>query len=243
MAIKVRARTRPRSPRAQSRSPRTEHRGPLTRERVLRAAVALADKDGIDSLSMRKLGDALGVEAMSLYNHVKHKEDLLDGIVDVLVGEIPLPRADAEWKPSLRGTVLGARKVLLRHTWVPRVIESRKSPSPATIRYFDAVLGILRRGGFSLDAAHHALHIMGSRVLGFTQELFNDSDEFVQGPEAAAVMAQQMASTYPYITEMAMAVSHGEGLGGCDDNVEFEIALDLILDGLDGLRDAAALRA
>src|ERR1700752_545854 len=113
MAIKVRARTRPQGPRAQSRDPRTQHRGPLTRERVLRAAVALADKEGIDSLSMRKLGDALDVEAMSLYNHVKHKEDLFDGIVDVLVGEIPLPRADAQWKPSLRGTVMGARKVLL----------------------------------------------------------------------------------------------------------------------------------
>jgi AcrR family transcriptional regulator len=214
-------------------------RGPLTRERVLRAAVDLADRDGIDSLSMRKLGQALGVEAMSLYNHVKSKEDMLDGIVDVLVGEIVVPKSDDDWKSSLRRTVLAARSVLLRHRWAPGVIESRKTPSPATFAYFDAVLGILRGGGFSLDAAHHALHIMGSRVLGFTQELFNDSEEFVEGPEAAAVMARQMAETYPHITEMAMAVSHGEGLGGCDDNVEFAIALDLILDGLARLKTAA----
>jgi len=218
---------------------RAEVRGPLTRERVLRAAVTLADRDGIDSLSMRKLGQELGVEAMSLYNHVKSKEDMLDGIVDVLVGEIVVPKGDGGWKSSLRQTVLAARSVLLRHSWAPGVIESRKTPSPATFAYFDAVLGILRRGGFSLDAAHHALHILGSRVLGFTQELFNDSEEFVEGPEAAAVMAQQMAETYPYITELAMGVSHGEGLGGCDDNVEFGIALDLILDGLDRLKRAA----
>jgi len=217
---------------------RAEARGPLTRARVLRAAVKLADRDGIDSLSMRKLGQELGVEAMSLYNHVTNKEDMLDGIVDALVGEVVVPPGDSDWKSSLRRTVLAARAVLLRHKWAPGVIESRRVPSPATIAYFDAVLGILRKGGFSLDAAHHALHIMGSRVLGFTQELFNDSDELVEGPDAAAMM-RQMAEAYPYITEMAMAVSHGEGLGGCDDNLEFGIALDLILDGLQRLKTAA----
>ena len=215
-----------------------EPRTPLSKERVLRAAVDLADKGGIESLSMRKLAQALGVEAMSLYNHVQNKEDILDGVVDVIVSEIQVPQNGSDWKASLRETVLAARTVMKHHGWAPRVIETRKMPSPSTFAYFDAVLGILRRGGFSVDTAHHALHVMGSRVLGFTQELFNDSDELAASPEAAAALAQ-MGEKYPWIIEMAMAVTHGEGLGGCDDDLEFGIALDLILQGLEKMRDAA----
>jgi AcrR family transcriptional regulator len=218
--------------------PSAEPRTPLSKERVLRAAVGLADKGGIESLSMRKLAQELGVEAMSLYNHVRNKDDLLDGVVDVVVGEIQLPPETSEWKTSLRQTVLSARAALLRHPWAPRVIESRKNPSPATFQYFESVIGILRKGGFSVDLTHHALHVLGSRVLGFTQELFNDSDELASGPDAAAMYAQ-MAEKFPYMIEMAMAVSHEGGLGGCDDDVEFAFALDLILDGLERRRDAA----
>ncbi|MGH2472608.1 MAG: TetR/AcrR family transcriptional regulator C-terminal domain-containing protein [Candidatus Limnocylindria bacterium] len=205
---------------------------------MLRAAVELADKGGIESLSMRKLAQELGVEAMSLYNHVQNKEDLLDGIVDVVVGEIEVPPGATDWKTSLRQTVLSARGVLLRHPWAPRVIEARKNPSPATLAYFESVIGILRSGGFSVDLTHHALHALGSRVLGFTQELFNDSDELAAGPEAAAMFAQ-MADRFPYMTEMARAVTHEGGLGGCDDDVEFAFALELILDGLEKLREKA----
>jgi AcrR family transcriptional regulator len=218
--------------------PSAEPRTPLSKERVLRAAVDLADKGGIESLSMRKLAQELGVEAMSLYNHVRNKDDVLDGVVDVVVGEIQIPPETSEWKTSLRQTVLSARGVLLRHPWAPRVIESRKNPSPATFQYFESVIGILRKGGFSVDLTHHALHVLGSRVLGFTQELFNDSDELASGPDAAAMYAQ-MAEKFPYMIEMAMAVSHEGGLGGCDDDVEFAFALDLILDGLERRRDAA----
>ncbi len=217
-----------------SAAPRT----PLSKERVLRAAVHLADKGGIESLSMRKLAQELGVEAMSLYNHVQNKDDILDGVVDVVVGEIEVPPRTSDWKTSMRETVLSARSVLLRHPWAPRVIESRKNPSPATFAYFESVIGILRTGGFSVDMTHHALHALGSRVLGFTQELFKDSDELASGPDAAAMYAQ-MAERFPYMIEMAMAVSHDGGLGGCDDDVEFAFALDLILDGFDRLRDAA----
>jgi hypothetical protein len=135
--------------------------------------------------------------------------------------------------------VLSARKVLLRHPWAPRVIESRKNPSPATFQYFESVIGILRTGGFSVDLTHHALHVLGSRVLGFTQELFNDSDEIASRPDAAAMFAQ-LADKFPYMTEMAMAVSHEGGLGGCDDDVEFALALELILEGLDRLRAGSA---
>ena len=162
--------------------PRAEPRTPLSKERVLRAAVDLADKGGIESLSMRKLAQELGVEAMSLYNHVRNKDDILDGVVDVVVGEIQIPPETSEWKTSLRQTMLSARDALLRHPWAPRVIESRKNPSPATFQYFESVIGILRKGGFSVDLTHHALHVLGSRVLGFEQELFKDSDELASGP-------------------------------------------------------------
>jgi AcrR family transcriptional regulator len=213
-------------------------RVPLRKDRVLRAAIALADRGGIEALSMRKLAQEVGVEPMSLYNHVRDKEDVLDGIVDVVISEIEVPSSGHDWKTSLRQTVMAARKVLLRHPWAPRVLESRKNPSLATLQYFESVMAILRRSGFSVEMTHHALHVLGSRVLGFTQELFKDSDEMASGPQAAAMFAE-MANKLPYGIEMAMAVSHEGGLGGCDDDVEFEIALDLILDGLERLRDAA----
>ena len=167
------------------------------------------------------------------------RDDILDGIVDVVVSEIEVPPRGPDWKTSMRQTVLSARKVLLRHPWAPRVIESRTTPSAATFGYFESVIGILRAGGFSLDMAHHALHVLGSRVLGFNQELFDDSEEI--GSEAAAIMARQMAHKYPYITEMALAVSHEGGLGGCDDDVEFEFGFDLILHGLERLRARALM--
>jgi len=225
---------------AKQSDPGTEPRTPLSKERVLRAAINLADKGGIESLSMRKLGQELGVEAMSLYNHVRNKDDVLDGIADVVVSEIDLRPNAADWKTSLRQRVISARTVLLRHPWAPRVIQSRTSPTPAMLRYLESVIGILREGGFSVDLAHHAMHVMGSRVLGFTQELFDDSRELGPDPQMAAILARELGDKYPYITEMAMAVSHDGGLGGCDDDVEFEFALDLILGGLERLRDTAS---
>src|SRR5579859_6257771 len=140
-----------------------ERRTQLTRERVMAAAIELADRDGIESISMRKLAQELGVEAMSLYTHVRNKEDLLDGIVDAVIGMIPVDGDAVDWSSSLRRMALGARGVMLRHPWAPRVIETRTAPGPAGIAYVNAVLGILREGGFSVGHAHHALHILGSR--------------------------------------------------------------------------------
>ena len=217
--------------------PVARRRVPLRKERVLRAAMSLADRGGIDALSMRKLAQELGVEPMSLYNHVRDKEDILDGIVDVVISEIEVPTSGHDWKTSVRETIMAARTVLLRHPWAPRVLESRKNPSLATLQYFEAVMAILRRSGFSVAMTHHALHVLGSRILGFTQELFKDSDQMASGPEAVAMFAQ-IADKIPYGIEMAMAVSHDGGLGGCDDDVEFAFALDLILDGLERLRAA-----
>jgi AcrR family transcriptional regulator len=206
-------------------------RATLTRERVLRAAVELADHEGIEAVSMRRLGQELGVEAMSLYTHVRSKEDLVGGMVDLVVGGIELTAADADWRASLRSTILAARREMHSHRWAPALLESRRAPGPATLRYMDAVIGTLRRG-LSIEVAHHAIHALGSRVLGFSQDLFDDSAEDA-GPEAAAMFAAQVAETHPHVAEMALAASHDGGLGPCDDDVEFRFALDLILDGLE----------
>jgi AcrR family transcriptional regulator len=219
---------------AQTRRPRSQT--PLSRARILDAAVAVADRDGIDALSMRKLAMELGVDPMSLYNHVRDKDDLLDGMVDVVIGEIEPAIDGTGWRSSLRGTILGARQTLLRHRWAPRVIESRRDASPAAMAYYDAVLGILRGGGFSVEIAHHALHTLGSRALGFSQDLFGDSGQEAPPADVAAMAARQLAQTHPNLGEMAMAVSHAGGLGPCDDDTEFLFALDLILDGLERKR-------
>ena len=143
-----------------------DRRIPLNRARVLQAAVDLADRDGIDSVSMRRLGQDLGIEAMSLYTHVRGKDDLLDGMVDVVVGEIPIDVEGPDWRTTLRRTILAARRVMLRHRWAARIIETRSAPGPATLRYMEAVTGILLGGGFSVDLTHHAMHVLGSRGPG-----------------------------------------------------------------------------
>ena len=214
-----------------------ERRIPLTRQRVLEAAVELADRHGIESVSMRRLGQALGIEAMSIYTHVRSKDDLLGGMVEVVIGQIPTAHAGGDWKRSLRGTVMAARAVLIRHPWAPRLLDDLSEPGPAVMRHFDTVIGILREGGFSVEMTHHVLHLMGSRVLGFTQELFDDSPEL--DSDAVAALADQIGATHPHVAEMALAVTHGGGLGGCDTDAEFEFSLDVILDGLERLRDAA----
>lgn len=222
-----------------------EPRVPLSKERVLRAAVGLADRDGIESLTMRNLAQEVGVEAMSLYYHVANKEAVLDGVVDVLAGEINEaastiqgPSAKDDWKTAMRMRILTARDVLLRHPWAPAVIESRTTISPAIARYFDALLGLFREGGFSYDLAHHAMHALGSRGLGFTQELF-EPDDHEEGDEDITGMLEQMADQLPYLVGMMMEVGHDDPdstLGWCDDQFEFEFGLDLILNGLEGVR-------
>jgi AcrR family transcriptional regulator len=211
-----------------------ERRVQLTRERVVAGGIELADRDGIESISMRRLAQELGVEAMSLYTHVRNKDDLLDGMVDAVIGKIPTNADGADWKKSLRQMALAARGIVLTHPWAPHLIESRATPGPATLRYINAVLGVLREGGFTIAQTHHALHILGSRALGFTQDLFDDSGDLE--PETAASLASELGATLPYVAEMALAVTHGGALGRCDDDVEFEFALDLILDGLDRLQ-------
>ena len=222
----------------------TAQRTPLNRERVLRAAIALADSDGIDAVTMRRLGRTLGVEAMSLYNHVANKDDLLDGVVgtlvsdvDARVGELPPASERDDWKRVMRERILTARTVLLEHPWAPALIESRAGMPPTVISYFDRLLGIMVAGGFSHDLAHHALHVLGSRALGFTQELFNPGDE--DSNQVTRAMIDGMARDYPNISAMLAVISHddpGSTFGWCDDQTEFVFGLDLILDGLDRKR-------
>jgi len=209
-------------------------RAPLSRARVLGSAVGLADREGIDAVSMRRLGQELGIEAMSLYTHIRGKEDLLDGMVDMVVAEIPVDTAGPDWRTTLRRQILAARSVMLRHRWAARIIETRSAPGPATLAYMEAATGMIRDGGFTVDLTHHAMHVLGSRVLGFNQDLFDDSG--VPDPEVAAAFAAQMASAYPNIAAIAGAASHEGGLGGCDDDYEFAFGLDLILDGLERRR-------
>ena len=216
-------------------------RTPLSRERVMRAGIALATADGgLDNVSMRRVGQELGVEAMSLYNHVANKAALVDGMVDLVIDElnacvqsIAPSIAGLDWRSALRRRILLAREVMLEHRWVPSALESRTSVSPGLILYFDGVLGIMIAGGFSFDLAHHALHALGSRALGFSQELFNPATPADEAATAAELVA--MTAMAPNLAAMLAEVTHDDPdstLGWCDDQAEFEFGIDVLLEGL-----------
>ncbi|MFC3965611.1 TetR/AcrR family transcriptional regulator [Nocardia jiangsuensis] len=206
-------------------------RTPLTREHVLRAAVAFADEHGIGSLTMRRLGTLVGVEAMSLYNHVRGKSDLLDGMVDLVFAEIELPGAGADWRDAMRARARSARAALARHRWAVGLMESRAAPGQATLRHHDAVIGCLRRAGFSLELTAHAYSVLDSYVYGFAlQEAALPFD----GPDETAEVANRIMDTlptgdYPYFAELA---EHHVLRAGYDHGDEFDYGLELILDGL-----------
>jgi AcrR family transcriptional regulator len=206
-------------------------RAPLSRDRVLRAAVALADQSGIESLSMRKLGEVLGVEAMSLYNHVANKSDLLDGMVDLVFAEIDLPPVDVGWKSAMRCRAISARQALRRHQWAIGLMESRASPGPATLRHHDAVLGCLRGAGFSIEMTGHAYSLLDSYIYGFAlQEASLPFDTVEETTEVAQeILGRLPADEYPHLTEFA---TERVLQPGYDYGNEFEVGLELILDGL-----------
>ena len=222
--------------------PATEPRVPLSRERVLRAAVAFADESGRESLSMRKLGEALWVEAMSLYNHVANKDQLLDGMVDLVFSEIDLPPGGADWKTAMRQRAVSARQALSHHPWAIALMESRTSPGPATLRHHDAVIGSLREGGFSIEMAAHAFSVLDSYIYGFAlQEASLPFDTADQTAEVAEMILKQMPpDEYPHLTELT--VEHVLR-PGYDYGDEFEFGLDLILGGLERARNATSSRA
>ena len=207
-------------------------RAPLSRATVLRAAVALADEHGIGALSMRRLGEELGVEAMSLYNHVAGKDELLDGMVDLVFAEIELPAADGDWTAAMRRRAFSARAALSRHRWAIALMGSRSTPGPATLRHHDAVIGSLRGGGFSIAMAAHAFSLLDSYVYGFAlQEANLPFDTGEQTAELAEeIMGRFQAGEYPHLTELT---TRHVLRPGYDYGSEYEYGLDLILDGLD----------
>jgi AcrR family transcriptional regulator len=208
-----------------------KNRPPLSRDKVLRTALALADEHGIEALTMRKLGQALGVEAMSLYNHVANKDQLLDGMVDLVFSEIGLPSGDDDWKTAMRRRAISARTALAAHRWAIGLMESRTSPGAATLRHHDAVLGCLRAAGFTIGMAAHAFSLLDSYIYGFAlQEAglpFDHADETADVTEM--ILAHMPAGEYPHLTEMAVEHVMQPGYAYGD---EFEYGLDLILDGL-----------
>jgi AcrR family transcriptional regulator len=211
---------------------------PLSKERILRTAVGLADEGGVEAASMRKIAQELDVVPMALYRHVANKDELLDGMIDVVVGEIDPPATGVDWKTAIRRRILSARRALIRHPWASRVMESRGEPTPTVLAYMDSIMGMFRAGGFSVDLIHHTMHAMGSRLMGFTQELFNDTTDV--DPAVEADMWRAMADCYPNIAQLVEIVMHDDATvvgGGCDDQFEFEFAVDLMLDGLENLRD------
>jgi AcrR family transcriptional regulator len=217
--------------------PSARPRAPLSRERVLRAALALADAGGFNSLTMRKLGQELAVEAMSLYNHVANKDDILDGIVDLVFSEIALPSGPADWKMEMRKRAISAHDALLRHPWATSLMQSRTKPGPATLRHHDSVLASLRNAGFTLIMAAHAVSVIDGYVYGFALQQINIP---LQSPEQVAAVGdnilRQLAGEYPHLAEMI--VEHAMK-PGYDYGEEFQFGLDLILDGLERIRETA----
>jgi AcrR family transcriptional regulator len=218
--------------------PSAAGRAPLSRDQVLRAAVVFADEHGIASLSMRKLGEILGVEAMSLYNHVASKGELLDGMIDLVFSEIDLPARGTGWKKAMRQRAISARQALARHRWAIGLMESRTSPGPATLRHHDAVIGSLREAGFSVAMAAHAFSVLDSYTYGFAlQEASLPFDTNEQTAELAEmIMAQFPSDEYPHLAELT--VKHVLQ-PGYDYGEEYEFGVDLVLDGLERIRDTA----
>lgn len=220
----------------QTRKPRES----LSRSKVLRAAIALADAEGVEALSMRKLAEGLGVVPMALYKHVADKEDLLTGVVDELIGEFDAQeteracrsRQDAvDWQDDVRRRVLAARAVVQRHPWARRLIETRTTRTASVLGHMEAVTQAFLRGGLSPDLIHHVMHALGNRIWGFSPELFND-------PSADASVQEGLDPVdYPGILVVsADATARRPGAVGCDEDFEFVFALDLILDAADRLQ-------
>ena len=216
------------------KSPRTEtnltRRQPLTRERVLQAALSYADTHGIDSLSMRKLGEVLQVEAMSLYKHVANKDAILDGIVDLVAGEMEAPAMGGDWKAEMRKRAQSMHAVLMRHPWATMLIVSRVNAGPAMLRYIDATIGCLREAGFPVALADHAWNALDSYVYGFTLVKFHfpvAPEDF--GPKGEEFLPVIPPSEFPHLREMAEAVirGHHDGIN------HLEWGLDVLLDGMD----------
>ena len=210
-------------------------RPPLSRERVLQAALDLADESGLDALTMRELGKRLGVEAMSLYNHVANKDDILDGILDLVVSEIDLPSGDVDWRVAMRRRAASAREAFGRHPWASALNDSRESSGPGRMYYFDWVIGTLRRSGFSVELAVHAFSAIDSYIYGFGRQQLNmAAGEGTAEESAEAILSAIPADEFPYLAEV---ITDFMLTVGYDESADFDFGLGLILDGLERVRD------
>ena len=214
-----------------ARTSRKTPREPLNRQRALVSAIELADTGGIAALTMRKLAQALDVEAMSLYHHVANKDDILDGMVDLVFAEIELPAGDLDWSTAMRQRARSLRSALVRHPWAIGIIDSRSAPGPATLRHHDAVIGCCRRAGFSVEMSAHAFSLIDSYIYGFVLQEVNMP--FADGDDLSEILKTMVpadfAQTYPHFAELTSDYVLREGYSYSD---EFEFGLDLILDGL-----------
>ena len=209
----------------------------LSRDRLLRAAIQIADKGGVESLTMRKLAQKLGVEAMTLYYYVAKKDDILDAILDLVVSEIDLPADGGNWKAAMRGSAISAHDVLMRHPWACSLMMSPARVRPARLRYMESLLGRLRKAGFSARMTHHAYHALDSHILGFTLWEAGYTAGARALPDAGASFRRAFpVDTYPYLVEHMG--QHVAGSKRDDGEGEFEFGLDLILDGLEKMRSA-----
>ena len=210
--------------------------GGALRDTVVRGAVDLADRLGVEALTMRKLADQLGVEPMTLYNHIRNKEDLLDGMVDLVFSEIGVPRSDGDWTAAIRDRAVRTLRALDRHRWAIGLMESRRAPGQATLRHHDAVLGRLRRAGFSIDLAVHAYAILDSYIYGFALTRMNlpyrTPEEGVE--VADALLERFPVDELPYLAELLTDYAKRPGYAFAD---EFEVGLDLLLDALARYRE------
>jgi len=206
-------------------------RVPLNRDRILAAAVEIADERGVGAVTMREVASRLGVEAMSLYNHVANKDDMLDGMADLVARQFDLPEDVEDWREAMRRRAVSAHQVFGRHPWAPMLFDSRGSSGPSALRYFDWVLGTLIRAGFSIDDAARAFSTLDSYIYGFGIEQINFSAGSDASPEerAEAVLSYIPAEQYPYLHRMA---SHAMQFG-YDAEADFDFGLEIILDGLD----------
>jgi AcrR family transcriptional regulator len=232
---------------------------PLSRERVLDAALAAADQDGLATLTMRRVAEELDCEAMSLYYYVKDKAGLLSALTAVIIDEviaetltdgraesgprehggIPDTRSTqasgTDWRTTIRNRCLGARRVMLRHPWAPALVAAEPNIPPQTMKIFEALVATMIQAGFDFELAHRAIHSLGSMIMGFTQEIFEPSST---GEGTTTDEMMELATTFPYLSAMAMAQPHNQtnSLSVCDTQAEFEFTLTLILDGLEHLR-------
>jgi AcrR family transcriptional regulator len=222
-----------------SKATKTRSRPGLNRERVTGAAVAMADERGLDELTMRKLAKELGVEAMSLYNHVANKDDLLDGMVNVVFSEIEPPATGGDWKAELRKRAVSTRDALMRHRWAVGEMEGRSDHGPANLRVHDAVLGCLRGAGFSVEMSVHAMSVQDAYIYGFALQ---QTDMASETPADFAAEAQRQMvdyadalADYPNLVEV---VGGYVAQAGYDYDAEFLFGLDVILDGLERLLES-----